>query len=124
MSDTQENVKKSKPLKPMKLKLPDGKVLSLDKELPIEEKLENVRKILDQYENEFLKSLHTNKTRVCLEILSNYIVFHKEEEDKNKKDEYILSEKRIREMESGTRSSPFSTMSDKHKALFGMIGSD
>lgn len=108
----------------MKLKLPDDETVVLDNSLPIEDKVQQVQQILSEWEDKFHRSWETGKTKVCLDVLSNYLVFHKEEDQKKKEDKYVMSNKKVKQMKRGTRTTPFSMLPDSHKVLFGLIDSE
>lgn len=63
----------------MKLILPDGTKLELDKELSIEDRRNVVDEILLNW-NWYFTKYRNNKTSICLEILSNYLCYEKKEE--------------------------------------------
>lgn len=65
----------------MKLILPDGSKLELDTSLKYEEKRSIVDQILEDWDDYFTTYKHTKKTTVCLEVLTNYLYYHKEQED-------------------------------------------
>jgi hypothetical protein len=62
----------------MKLILPNGVKIELDKELPYESKRKIVDEILQEWSPYFTK-YRNKKTSVCLEILSNYLCHEKKE---------------------------------------------
>lgn len=62
----------------MKLLLPDGTKLELDTSITYDEKKAIVDNILDEWQAYFTTYRSTKKTTVCLEVLSNYLYYHKE----------------------------------------------
>lgn len=62
----------------MKLILPDGTRIELDKELPIDNRRLIVDDLLLKW-NWYFTKYRNNKTSICLEILSNYLCFEKKE---------------------------------------------
>lgn len=62
----------------MKLILPDGTKMELDKELPHEERMKIVDDILIAW-NLYFSKYRNRKTLVCLEVLSNYLCYEKKE---------------------------------------------
>jgi hypothetical protein len=63
----------------MKLILPDGSKIELDNKISLEEKRVVVDKILEEWNPYFQKTWKLKKTQVCLEIISNYLCNHKDE---------------------------------------------
>lgn len=109
----------------MKLKLPNGEEINLDVKLPLDERKRVVDSILEEWSWYFEHSWGLNKTKVCLEILSNYLCMVKEEEDKNKEDKYIMSATKIKHMERGSsKTSNFSNLPQEHKQLFGLVDNE
>lgn len=106
----------------MKLKLPNNDNVNLDTNLPLEDKKRIVNEILLEWEGYFEESWELNKTKVFLEVLSNYLCYAKEKENKNKEDKYIMSATKIKHMEKGNKkSSNFSNLPQEHKQLLGLV---
>lgn len=62
----------------MRLILPNGVTMELDKELAIEERRKVVDEILDEW-NPYFSKYKNKKTLVCLEVLTNYLCYEKKE---------------------------------------------
>lgn len=62
----------------MRLILPDGNKMELDKELPYEERSKVVNQIINDW-NWYFTKYRNRKTEVCLEVLSNYLTYEKKE---------------------------------------------
>jgi hypothetical protein len=60
----------------MKLILPNGSKIELDKDLPYDEKRKVVEGILDEW-NPYFSRYKNRKTLVCLDVLSNYLCYEK-----------------------------------------------
>jgi 23S rRNA A2030 N6-methylase RlmJ len=106
----------------MKLKLPDGTQIILNTSLPLEERKRVVNEILDEWKDYFESSWELSKTKVCLEVLSNYLCLVKDGEDKNKEDKYIMSLTKVKHMKRGNdKVSNFSSLPQEHKQLFGLV---
>lgn len=108
----------------MKIQLPDGQKLTLDENITLDEKLQVVEDLTQEWMPTIISNWHSNSVRFFLDGLSNYLVWHKEEEEKNKQDKEVLSIKRIEEMEGKrkARSIPFTSLSKTQKESFGLDG--
>lgn len=116
----------------MKIQLPNGKKLVLDESISIEKKLKKVEELTEEFMvtiNEYFKSNYNSKSKsntvgFFLDGLSNYLVWHKEDEDKNKQDKEILSIKKVEQMEGKRKapSIPFSSLSVTNRELLGLDG--
>lgn len=67
----------------MKLKLPNGEEILLDKNISLDEKKKVVYDILTEWNSYFEQTWEIGSTRVCLDILSNYLYYHKEDLEEN-----------------------------------------
>lgn len=109
----------------MKIQLPSGEKIVLDENLTIEEKKEIVINLTDEWDLHILNSSRDSKpVGYFLDGLANYLVWHKEEEQKNKQDKEVLSIKKVEQM-SGKRKAntiPFSSLSATQKENLGVDG--
>lgn len=80
--------------------LPNGKNILLDENISLEDKIKKTEELTEIWSDEISKNWHSNSVKYFLDSLSNYLVWHKEEEDKIKKteDKYVLSRKKIEKM--------------------------
>jgi hypothetical protein len=109
----------------MKLILPNGKEIDLKTDISLEEKQKVVDGILEEWKEYFEQTFQLYKTKICLEVLSNYLCNHKEEDQKNKEDKFILSPDKIKSMERGNkRTSNFSNLSYEEQASIGISSSN
>lgn len=109
----------------MKLKLPDGTQLSLDTSLELEDRKKVVDEILEEWKQYFTNSWDLNKTKVCLEVLSNYLCMVKDGEMKNKEDKYILSSDKMKKMKRfNDKNVNFSNLPKDQQKVFGLINFD
>jgi hypothetical protein len=108
----------------MKIQLPNGSKLTLDENITLDEK----RQIVEDLTEEWMPTIRANwdstSVKFFLDNLANYLVWHKEEDQKNKQDKEVLSVKRIEEMEGKrkAKSIPFTSLSKIQKEAFGMEG--
>lgn len=104
----------------MNLILPNGDKVFLDKSLEYSERVKVVESITATWETHFRKNWYMNKTKVCLDVLSTYLVVTKEDEDKNKQDKYVMSATKVRKMTKGdSRKTNFSDLSYEEQFLLG-----
>lgn len=108
----------------MKIQLPNGNRLTLDENITIDEKRQIVEDLTEEWMPTILKNWDSLSIRFFLDNLANYLVWHKEEDSKNKQDKEVLSIKRIEEMKGKrqARSIPFTSLSKTQKEAFGMDG--
>lgn len=106
----------------MKLKLPNGDSIKLDTSLPLEERMRVVNEILAEWNDYFESSWELRKTKVCLEVLSNYLTMVKDGKKKNKEDKYIMSATKIKHMTRGSsKSANFSNLPQEQRVLLGLV---
>jgi hypothetical protein len=106
----------------MKLKLPNGDSIKLNTNLTLEERKKVVDEILEEWNWYFESSWELVKTKVCLDVLSNYLCMVKDGEDKNKEDKYIMSTTKMKHMQRGNvKSSNFSCLPQDQKQLLGLV---
>jgi predicted NUDIX family phosphoesterase len=111
----------------MKMQLPNGAKINLDENITLEEKKQVVKDLTEEFEPIIRLNWNSNNVKFFLDNLANYLVWHKEDEEKNMQDKEILSVRRIEEM-SGKRKSksiPFTSLSQQQKeVLFGEGGQE
>src|SRR5690606_35735028 len=106
----------------MKIQLPNGERITLPSDLSIEEKMELSLKLTEEWKEAIHRNWHSETIIFFLDGLSNYINWHKDEEDKYSQDEFVLSIKRVEQM-SGKRkamSIPFSSLPTLKRELLGL----
>lgn len=108
----------------MKIQLPNGERLTLDEHITLDEKKQIVEELTETWLPTIELNWHSQSVKFFLDNLANYLVWHKEEEDRNKQDKEVLSVKRIEEMEGKrqARSIPFTSLSQAQKEAFGLEG--
>jgi hypothetical protein len=117
----------------VKIQLPDGRRITLDENITLEEKIKVVEELTEEWIDTIILNWHSDSIKFFLDNLSNYLNWHKDEDEKNytntkrgrergKQDKEILSIKRIEEMEGKrkARSIPFSSLSTKNKENLGI----
>lgn len=106
----------------MKLKLPNGDNIKLNTNLPLEERKRVVDEILVEWNWYFESSWELEKTKVCLDVLSNYLCMVKDGDKKNKEDKYIMSVTKIKHMQRGNvKQANFSCLPQEQKMLLGLV---
>lgn len=109
----------------MNMTLPDGNKIYLDTKLSYEERKAIVDQLIADWKDHFEQTWNQPKTRVCLDILANYLVLVKSEEDKGKHDKTILSLKKMQKMVRGDdKVTHFSDLTPEQQSLFGLIDGD
>lgn len=109
----------------MIIRLPDGRRHKLDKHLSLEEKCEVVIRLIEDWNSEIHLNWESNSIKYFLNQLSDYLVWHKEDEDVGKEDKDVISERKNVEMIGKKRgmSTPFTNLSNSLKnKLFGEGG--
>lgn len=115
----------------VKIQLPNGQQHILDENISLADK----KKVVDDLTEEFLPIiteklnwLNNNSVKYFLDSLSNYIVWHKELDEKGLEDKEILSRKKIEKMVRFKKTSKqinFSDLSNNQKELlFGERGGE
>lgn len=104
----------------MKLVLPNGEATNLDETLSIDERKKVVDGILEKWETYFRDKWHMNKVKICLDVLSTYLVMAKEDEDKFKEDKFVLSKNKVKKMNRGDKKvTPFTYLSEEDQIALG-----
>lgn len=108
----------------MKLQLPNGEKITLENNITLKEKQAIVDRLISEWSAHIELNWETNSIRFFLDNLANYLVWHKEEEEKGKEDKDVLSIKKVEEM-SGKRKSksiPFTSLSKPQREGLGFEG--
>ncbi|MDH6674415.1 hypothetical protein M2277_005107 [Paenibacillus sp. LBL] len=109
----------------MKIILPDGEKKNLDEALDYENRIKVVEEILLKWNDHYRETWEMNKTKVALEVLSNYICMVKELDDKHKEDKYVMSNTKMKKLRRGdSKNTPFSSLSKEDQRLLGTLNSD
>src|SRR5690606_34894445 len=117
----------------MKLQLPNGQKSVLDENLTLEEKLQAVEQLVDEWQEHITRNWDSPMIKYFLDTLANYIVWHKEEiadeegstKKDNSEDKEVMSKNKTNRLYRGRKDIVFSSLSDKDKEmLFGERGKD
>lgn len=107
----------------MKIQLPNGEKVELKNGISLEEKVEVVKELTAEWQDEIERGWGSNAIKFFLDSLTNYLVWHKEEEDKGKEDKYIMSKKKLDKLSNHRKDSKttnFSSLNSKDREiLFG-----
>lgn len=108
----------------MKIQLPNGQRINLEENISLDNKRQVVEELLETWDYIIIENWHSKSIKFFLDGLGNYLVWHKEDEEKNKQDKEVLSIKRIEEMEGKrkARSIPFTSLSKTQKESLGLDG--
>ncbi|MFQ3543626.1 hypothetical protein Q7A53_06025 [Halobacillus rhizosphaerae] len=112
----------------MKIQLPNGSQLDLDESITLEEKLETVENLTEEWMPVIKDNWYSNSVKYFLDSLANYIVWHKEPDDKGLEDKEVMSRKKMEKLVRFKKTSKtinFSDLSTEYKeALFGERGAE
>lgn len=112
----------------MKIQLPDGKQKTLDENITLEEKKKIVEELTEKWMYVLRLNWYSNSVKYFLDSLSNYLVWHKEEDQKGTEDKDILSRKKLEKMSKMKKTSKQVNFSDLSKEqselLFGERGAE
>lgn len=108
----------------MKIQLPNGQKIKLDDNLPINEKISLVEDIISKWDEVIICNWDSTSIRYFLDGLSNYLVWHKDEESKKKQDKDVISILKMKKMNGKKKNNtvPFSGLSSTNKELLGLDG--
>lgn len=108
----------------MKIQLPNREKVTLVENISFEEKYSIVEGLLQEWEETLRLNWESDSTRFFLDSLANYLVWHKEEEEKNKEDKDVLSIWKVEKMEGKRKANslPFSSLSTSQKEMMGLDG--
>jgi hypothetical protein len=82
----------------VKIQLPDGQQHTLDENLALEEKVKIVNELCNRWMPTIQRNWHSNSIKFFLDSLANYLVWHKEPEEKGLEDKEILSRKKLEKL--------------------------
>lgn len=102
----------------MDITLPNGERLSLDNDLPLEDKVELILKITRENMDDILYGWERDKVKYFLDSLSSYLVWHKENREKGKRgheDKEVMSRKKLEKMNRFKKTSREITFTDLSK---------
>jgi len=112
----------------MKIQLPNGQQHILDENIPMEEKLQIVDELTEEWMPTLRKNWNSNSVKFFLDSLGNYLVWHKEPEEKGREDKEVLSRKKMEKMVRFKKTSKTVNFSDLSKEqrnlLFGEGGAE
>lgn len=104
----------------MKILLPNGKSRTLDDNLTIEQKLEVTEKLAVEFDDLIHSNWNANAVKFFLDSLTNYLVWHKEEDEIGKHDKEVMSRNKTNRMIRGRKDIPFTDLSSKDREqVFG-----
>lgn len=109
----------------VKIELPNGERVYLDRNISIEDKQKIVERLVDEWQYEIELNWDGDSIRYFLDGLANYLVWHKEDDEKGLEDRDVLSIRKIEEMvgKRKGKSVPFTSLSKPQKEiLFGEKG--
>ena len=99
----------------MKIQLPNGQQLILDEHISIEEKLQIVESLTEEFMTTIKMNWHSNSVKFFLDSLTNYLVWHKEKEEFGREDKEVLSRKKMEKMVKFKKTSKTTNFSDLSK---------
>lgn len=109
----------------MKIQLPNGQQRNLDDNLTIDEKKEVVVGLVEEFDDIIHSNWDGNAVKFFLDSMTNYLVWHKSEEESGKHDKEVMSRNKTNRMIRGRKDIPFSDLSAKDREqLFGERGAN
>lgn len=111
----------------MELKLPNGEEVKLDENITITEKLNIVEVLVCEWETYCIENWNNYNVKFFLDGLSNYLVWHKEDREKDKRgkeDKFILSKKKVEKLTKFKKDSKYVNFSDLNNNEKGMLLGD
>lgn len=108
----------------MKIQLPNGVKYNLNEELTLEDKIKKVEEITEEWMPIIKDNWFSDSTKFFLDSLSNYLVWHREEEDA-REDKEVMSRNKTNRLIRGRKDIPFSSLNSEDSAtLFGEGGNE
>lgn len=106
----------------MKIQLPNGEKVNLEEDMELQNKIEKVSELILEWSDLIEQNWESINIRFFLDGLANYLVWHKEVEDKGKEDKDVLSIRKIEEMTGIRRGKgvPFTSLSKSQKEEMGL----
>ncbi|UUV45910.1 hypothetical protein [Bacillus phage vB_BanS-Thrax1] len=112
----------------MKIQLPDGNQRTLDENITLEEKKSIVEDLTEEWMTIIKLNWHSNSVKYFLDTLANYLVWHKDEDEKWTEDKEVLSRTKIEQMVKLKKRSKQVNFSDlpkeQYELLFGERGAE
>lgn len=112
----------------MKIQLPNGQQQQLDENISLADKKKLVEDLTEEWYPILKRNWNSNSVKFFLDTLANYLVWHKEDEEKGKEDKEVLSRKKMEKMVKFKKTSKqvnFSDLSAEDKELlFGEVLND
>lgn len=111
----------------MKIQLPDGEKRTLDENITIEEKLQVVEELTEHYIELIHKNWDSNSIKFFLDSLVNYLVWHKEPEEKGLEDKVVMSRKKMEKMvrvKKTSKTTNFTDLQNEQKEVLGLDGAE
>lgn len=109
----------------MKLQLPNGNRVELPKHETLNDVMRVVNRLLKEFDDTLLDNPTSPKVIYFLNGLSNYIVWFKDEEMKNKHDKEVLSREKTSKMTKyDPHNIPFTSLGIEESAKYGIIDGD
>lgn len=87
----------------MKIQLPDGKKILLKDNISLEEKMEIVEQLVDEWRDvikEDRRTWFSNVVKYFLDSLASYLVWHKDENNKGKHDKEVITLRRAKKLKN------------------------
>lgn len=109
----------------MKVTLPDGSAKVLDTSLNLDDKLKLTFELTEEWNSVIIENWNSKSVKYFLDSLSNFLVWHKEDDEKLKRTEnkYILSRKKTEKLsryKSTSKQINFSDLNKEDKEVIGI----
>ena len=101
-----------KGLRFMKIQLPNGEQKILDENVSLEEKMRVVSELTEEWMPILKSNWHSSSVKFFLDTLANYLVWHKETEEKGREDKFVLSRKKMEKLVRHKKTSKTTNFTD------------
>lgn len=106
----------------MKIQLPNGKKHTLEDDISLEKKIQEVEKLTREWEEVIFSNWESNSIRFFLDSLANYLVWHKEDNSDITEDKEVMSKNKTNRLHRGRKDTPFSSLNTTDREmLFGEV---
>lgn len=112
----------------MNIQLPNGEKHELDESISMQEKLKVVEGLTEEWMPIIKSNWNSNSVKYFLDTLTNYLVWHKEEEERGSEDKEVMSRSKLEQMNKFKKRSKTVNFTDlnaeQQELIFGERGTE